>query len=193
MADPDTWQYLSPAVRKLTDAAFVHTYGRNFLYPGFLYLILSAFGRFRAIALVQHLLGLSAGAVLLLIWRQLRIFVPDSLVDPQLHDIIGLVGTPFFYSPRTLFSSKHSFAPTALVLTCPLLASVRPGFWFSADVVSVPVAGFFLRQGWWRQKTVFAVAIVLSCRSQGKCQPAVSAPMARAIMQQLHGGANDPK
>src|SRR5216117_3651824 len=60
IADPDTWGYLSPALRKLTGAEFGHTNGRNFLYPGFLYLVLAAFGDFRAIGVVQHLLGLAA-------------------------------------------------------------------------------------------------------------------------------------
>jgi hypothetical protein len=54
-----------PALRKLTGAEFGHTQGRNFLYPGFLYLILRFFDDFRAIAIVQHLLGVAAGAVLL--------------------------------------------------------------------------------------------------------------------------------
>src|SRR5438552_18153461 len=63
IADPDTWGYLSPALRKLTGAEFGHTQGRNFLYPGFLYLVLRSFGDFRAIAIVQHLLGLAAGAI----------------------------------------------------------------------------------------------------------------------------------
>src|SRR5437879_4623584 len=62
IADPDTWGYLSPALRKLTGAEFGHSQGRNFLYPGFLYLILSPFADFRAITFVQHLLGLVAGA-----------------------------------------------------------------------------------------------------------------------------------
>ncbi len=66
IADPDTWGYLSPALRKLTGAEFGHTHGRNFLYPGFLYSVLRCFGDFRAIAIVQHLLGMAAGGVFLL-------------------------------------------------------------------------------------------------------------------------------
>src|ERR1043166_8815642 len=80
LADPDTWGYLSPALRKLTGAEFGHTYGRNFVYPGFVFLILRAFGEFRAITLLQHLLGLTAGGFLLLTWRQARVFV----VNPRL-------------------------------------------------------------------------------------------------------------
>jgi len=38
IADPDTWGYLSPALRKLIGAEFGHTSGRNFIYPGFLFL-----------------------------------------------------------------------------------------------------------------------------------------------------------
>src|SRR5438128_8829530 len=80
IADPDTWGYLSPALRKLTGAEFGHTQGRNFVYPAFLYLVLSLFADFRAITFVQHLLGLMAGAFFLLTWQRLRIFVPKSLV-----------------------------------------------------------------------------------------------------------------
>src|SRR5947208_7551683 len=61
IADPDTWGYLSPAIRKLMGAEFGHTRGRNFVYPGFVYLLLRVFGDFRAIAVIQHLLGLFAG------------------------------------------------------------------------------------------------------------------------------------
>src|SRR5438309_11420501 len=86
IADPDTWGYLSPALRKLTGAEFGHSQGRNFLYPGFLYLVLCSFGDFRAIAIVQHLLGLIAGGLFLLTWQRLRAFVSDSLVNPSLHD-----------------------------------------------------------------------------------------------------------
>src|SRR5438552_3397160 len=96
IADPDTWGYLSPALRKLTGADFGHTQGRNFMYPGFLYLVLRSFGDFRAIAIVQHLLGVAAGGVLLLTWRRLRAFVPDSLVNPSLHDALGLAGAAIY-------------------------------------------------------------------------------------------------
>src|SRR3982751_3817649 len=75
IADPDTWGYLSPALRKLTGAEFGHTQGRNFLYPGFLYLVLQCFGDFRAIAIVQHLLGVAAGGFFFFPWRRLPAFV----------------------------------------------------------------------------------------------------------------------
>src|SRR2546430_8382078 len=96
IADPDTWGYLSPALRKLIGAEFGHTQGRNFLYPGFLYLVLRCFGDFRAIAIVQHLLGVAAGGFSLLTWRRLRAFVPNSLVNPSLYDALGLVGTAIY-------------------------------------------------------------------------------------------------
>jgi hypothetical protein len=92
IADPDTWGYLSPALRKLTGAEFGHTNGRNFLYPGFLYLVLAAFGDFRAIGVVQHLLGLAAGGIFLVTWRRVRVFVPNSLLNPATYYLIGLIG-----------------------------------------------------------------------------------------------------
>jgi hypothetical protein len=96
IADPDVWGYLAPALRKLSGAEFGHSESRNFLYPGFLYLVLRCFGDFRAIGIVQHLLGLVGGGVLLLTWRSIRAFVPDSLVASSFHDALGLAGAAIY-------------------------------------------------------------------------------------------------
>src|SRR5438309_5032665 len=60
IADPDTWGSLSPALRQFTDAEFGHTNGRNFAYPGFLFLLLRLVRDFLAIALTHHFLVLLA-------------------------------------------------------------------------------------------------------------------------------------
>src|ERR1700682_4430480 len=95
IADQDVWGYLSPAVSKLIGAGFTHS-GRNFVYPGFLYLLLRVAGDFRVITITQHLLGLIAGGVLLLTWRRLQVFVPSSRVARLLHGWLGLMGAAFF-------------------------------------------------------------------------------------------------
>jgi hypothetical protein len=102
MVDPDTWGYLSPAVNKLSGLGFTHSL-RNYFYPGFTYLILGLFRDFRAISVVQHLLGLAAGVVLLLIWRRIWFFIPEPRLPPQLHSVIGL-GLVFTYllSPEVM-------------------------------------------------------------------------------------------
>src|SRR5437588_3533755 len=89
IADPDTWGYLSPALEKLTGGAFIHN-GRNFLYPGFLFLLLRLFGDFRAITIAQHLLGLGAGGLLLLTWQRTRVFVSEMRRTAGLHRLLGL-------------------------------------------------------------------------------------------------------
>jgi hypothetical protein len=96
IADRDTWGYLSPALRKLIGAEFGRTYERNFIYPGFLFLLLRAFGDCRAITIAQHFFGLLAGGILLLAWRRARVFVPDSRVDPAAHDALGLLAAAIF-------------------------------------------------------------------------------------------------
>ena len=80
IADRDTWTHLSPALRKLTGGEFERSvpYGRNFVFPGFLYLLLRFFGDFRAITVAQHFLGLLAGGVLLLTWQRARVFLSKS-------------------------------------------------------------------------------------------------------------------
>lgn len=91
IADADTWGYLSPALIKLTRGAFVHAQGRNFVYPGFLLLLLRMFGDFRAIVIVQHLLGLAGGGLMLMIWQRVRTFIPTSRVGDRAHTGFGLV------------------------------------------------------------------------------------------------------
>jgi len=87
--DPDTWGYLSPAISKLSGLGFTHLL-RNYFYPAFLYLILRVFGDFRAISVVQHLLGLAAGGILLAIWRRIYCFTSEPRLPPALHFAIGL-------------------------------------------------------------------------------------------------------
>jgi hypothetical protein len=94
--DPDTWGYLAPALRKLIGAEFGHTSGRNFIYPGFVFLLLRVFGDFRAITIAQHFLGLLAGGILLLTWRRARVLVSDSRVHPAVHDGLGLLAASIF-------------------------------------------------------------------------------------------------
>jgi hypothetical protein len=96
IADPDTWGYLSPALRKLTGAAFGHTSGRNFIYPGFVYLLLLVFRDFRAITVAQHVLGLVAGGMLLLTWHRVRVFLGRPRVSLGFYYVIGLVAAAMF-------------------------------------------------------------------------------------------------
>src|ERR1043166_1189753 len=96
ITDPDMWGYLSPALRKLIGAEFGHTEGRNFLYPGFLFVLLRVFGDLRAITVAQHILGLLAGAMLLIIWRRARVFAPDPRVGRPAYDGLGLLAAAVF-------------------------------------------------------------------------------------------------
>ena len=131
IADPDTWGYLSPALRKLTGAEFGHTQSRNFLYPGFLHLVLRCFGDFRAIAIVQHLLGVAAGGVLLLTWRRLLAFVPDSLVNPSLYDAFGLAGTAIYLLASDTIRIETQLRPEGV---CAFLISIN--LYFAVQFIS---------------------------------------------------------
>ena len=121
IADPDTWGYLSPALRELTGAEFGHTNGRNFVYPGFLFLLLRLFADFRAIAITQHLLGLLAGAVFLLTWKRARIFVPNSRISRVGHNLIGLAGAAIFLLQWQTIVFEKEIRPEAI---CGFVLSV---------------------------------------------------------------------
>src|SRR4026208_509645 len=131
IADPDTWGYLSPALRKLTGAEFGHSQSRNFLYPGVLYLVLRCFGDFRAIGVVQHLLGVAAGGVLLLTWRRLLAFVPDSLVNPSLYDAFGLAGTAIYLLASDTIRIETQLRPEGV---CAFLISIN--LYFAVQFIS---------------------------------------------------------
>jgi hypothetical protein len=79
--DPDTPAYLHPAISILTGNGFKHIKGVNFLYPGFVYVLLSVFRDFRSIPVVQHLLGLACA-----------IFLAISLL--RVHPLLGKQGVP---------------------------------------------------------------------------------------------------
>lgn len=122
IADPDTWGYLSPALRKLLGAEFGHTDGRNFVYPAFLFLLLRVFGDFRAIVVAQHLLGLFAGAVLLFTWRRARVFVPDSRLSSVGHDGLGLLAAAIFLVAGDPIRSEMQLRPEGV---CAFLVSMN--------------------------------------------------------------------
>jgi hypothetical protein len=121
IADPDTWGYLSPALNKLLGSGFVHE-GRNFVYPAFLFFLLRVFGDFRAIAITQHLLGLVAGALLLVTWRRLRLFVPASRLSPFVHDGVGLIAAAIFLVAGEPIRAEMQLRPEAV---CAFLLSLN--------------------------------------------------------------------
>ena len=90
IADPDVWGYLSPGVSTIIGAGFPHS-SRNFVYPGFLYVLLRLTGDFRVIAVAQHLLGLSASALLLLTWQRLCDLIDEARLPATAHCWLGLL------------------------------------------------------------------------------------------------------
>src|SRR4029453_9385517 len=81
--------YVMPALRKLIGAEFGHLHlGGTIIYPGFVYLLVRAFGDFRAITVIQHLLGLLAGGVLLLTWKRIRDFIPSARLPYPFHSFL---------------------------------------------------------------------------------------------------------
>ena len=93
ITDPDTWDYLCPAVGQLSGSGFVHSGGRNFVYPTFICFPLGIFRDFRAITIAQHILGLAAGGVLLLTWRRLRDFISRPVLNRAVHAWLGLLAS----------------------------------------------------------------------------------------------------
>ncbi len=123
ISDPDTWGYLHPALSKLLGGAFEHTYGRNFVYPGFLYLILRATGDFGAIPFVQHALGLATGVLLWVAWRQWRTWFDGSSRLPAGADaVLGLGLAAYFLRSASVIHFEMQIRPEAVF---PLAAAAQ--------------------------------------------------------------------
>ncbi len=112
--DPDTYGYLSPAVGKLIGTGFVH-HLRNYLYPSFLFLVLKCFGDFRAITIVQHLLGLTAGAIFLLAWQRIRSFIPLPRLPQLLYGFIGLIAAAIYLTAEEPIRFETDIRPEGIV------------------------------------------------------------------------------
>ena len=95
VADTD-FGYLWPALSKLTGNPFQFVNAVNFLYPGFVYVVLRMFGDFRAIAALQHILGLAAGGLFLASWNRLADFFQKPQLNRRLHQAIGLFGAAIY-------------------------------------------------------------------------------------------------
>lgn len=134
VVDPDTWGYLHPGLSKLNGQGFIHTNGRNFVYPGFIYLILAATASFRAITLAQHVLGLASGVLLWTCWRQWRAWFTDPRLPLWADALLGLGLVAFFEQSASEVSYEHQIRPEAvfpffaLIEVSLLLAFLRAWF-----------------------------------------------------------------
>jgi hypothetical protein len=120
IAVPD---YVMPALRKLTGAEFggIHL-GRTIIYPGFVYLLVRAFGDFRAITVTQHLLGMLAGGVFLLTWRRIRDFIPSARLPYPIYRCLGLFAVAIYMFSGEPLYFEMSIRPEGI---CGFLISIN--------------------------------------------------------------------
>jgi len=114
LADPDIWGYLNPALSKLTGGAFQHTWGRNFTYPGFLFLILASFNSFAAITVGQHILGLLTGGLLLACWHQILRFLEVGAIYRYTNKIAGVLLLAIYLLSSQPIVAEHELRPEAI-------------------------------------------------------------------------------
>ncbi len=129
VVDPDISGYLGPALYALTGHHFVHLNGRSSAYPAFVYVILRLFGDFRAISVVQHALGVGAGAVTLLAWNAMLKLAPGGGVPRQLGRFMGLAPAAIYLGSSTAIHFEQEIRPEAIF---PFLAvlDILLGFLF---------------------------------------------------------------
>ena len=121
VVDPDIQGYLGPAIFALTGHQFVHLDGRSSAYPAFVYLILRVFGDFRAISIIQHIIGVGAGAVTLMAWNAMLRLVPAGGVPRELGRFAGLAPAVIYLGSSTAIHFEQQIRPEAIF---PFLAIV---------------------------------------------------------------------
>jgi uncharacterized membrane protein YozB (DUF420 family) len=114
IVDPDIRGYLGPAMYALTGKGFVHLDGRSLPYPAFVLVILRLFGDFRAISVVQHILGVTAGALTLLAWNALLRLVPPGGIPRELSRFIGLGPAAIYLGSATAIHFEQEIRPEAV-------------------------------------------------------------------------------
>jgi hypothetical protein len=112
--DPDIEGYLGPAIMALGGKGFHHLIGRSFQYPLFIFLLLRAFGDFRAIAVAQHILGVAAGGLVLLAWNAIRDLAPNAGVPKPLWRFMGLLPAYLFLGSSTAIMFEHWIRPEGI-------------------------------------------------------------------------------
>ena len=120
--DFDSANYLWPGLLQLNGEGFVHNAGLNFVYPGLLFVLLRMFGDFRAIVILQHLLGVAAGVFFLLAWYRLGAWNSASPSRIHVHRAIGLFGAGIYLlSPIPIMFELH-IRPEALCMFAQMLS-----------------------------------------------------------------------
>jgi hypothetical protein len=115
--------YVSPALKKLAGGEFgqIH-FERTIIYPGFVYLLMRIFGDFRAITITQNLLGLSAGAVFLLIWKRIRNFIPRPELPYPIYRCLGLLAVAVYLFSKEPLYFERDIRPEGI---CGFLISIN--------------------------------------------------------------------
>jgi hypothetical protein len=160
IADPDTWGYLSPALNKLVGNGFTHS-GRNFVYPGFLYLLLQVAADFRVIVFVQHALGLLAGVLLLLIWQRVRDLIAGPRLPAAVHRWFGLLPAGIYLFAADTIRFELQIRPEGI---CGFLGILN------VYLVLQFIYWFFVRENK-RAAVVYGVGTVLSVLLFGSVRP----------------------
>ena len=125
--DGDSWGYLNPGFSKLSGGTFEHTFGRNFVYPGFIFAVLCLCGNYDALTVVQHALGLLTGVVLAGAWNALCACLVVGERARTAARFFGLLLVADYLFSRNPVLFEHTIRPEAvypLVLAWILLLNL---------------------------------------------------------------------
>jgi hypothetical protein len=160
LADSD-FGYLWPALNKLTGNPFQFVNAVNFLYPGLVYLLLRVFGDFRAIAVLQHILGLAAGGLFLVSWNRLADFFQKPRLNRRLHQALGLFGAAIYLLSNSPIAFESQIRADAVCMFFQMLT-----FWLAIQF-------FYYRaiSKNARRTSIYAIATGIDCLLLASLKP----------------------
>jgi hypothetical protein len=110
--DPDVRGYLVPALSALAGHGFEHVEGRSFVYPGIVFLILKVCRHFSAVTLFQHMLGLGAGGLLLVVWIRAGLLLGKT--SDLVYRFVGLSLSALFLFNTSVLRFEYLIRPEAI-------------------------------------------------------------------------------
>lgn len=164
--------YFGAALNKLAGAKFESLHGVNFPYPVGGYLVLWVFEDFRGIGVIQHLLGLAAGAVFLGIWRCLRNFITSTPLRTGWHRWLGIGGLATYLLSNTPLLLESRLLADAL---CPFFCMLS--LWLSIEAICQAI----IRRNS-RHARLLAIACIVSCLTLASLKPSFATAAAMIMV-----------
>jgi hypothetical protein len=176
LVNADSWGFLGPALRWVTDEGFHQIHGRAFFYPWLLTLMIGPDAWLPGIYYWQHVWGLASGVLWFVVWMGWVMSLPGGWVRDWVGPVLGLgLGAIFLWGGQNIMFEQH-VRPEAIF---PFFALAQlgamgwwvrtawrddqgPGLWLAGALTGFcSLAALALKPSWMLALGVVAVVLVV--------------------------------